>query len=254
MTVTTNAMDTLVSQYKESPTLISFFNALLSELEALEIAYNDVQTLRYLSTATGAQLDVIGVLLGINRTIVDGIVALFFGFDPEATALSFGDLNDPAIGGRYRSADEGEGSIRFLTDEEFRIYITGRISTNVSRCTGNDIIRATQFFFNVLDGTTPIVSVQDRDMEFFVFIERILSPTEDALLRQLNLIPKAIGVRMAIINYDINNVPAWAIGTIYAYGNFVKASNAQNYVSIEDNNLGNDPITSPTQWALSSVQ
>lgn len=253
MTNSQNALDNSISQYQESPAFRALLVALLSQYDELKLAITDVQQLRSLPTATGAQLDSIGNLVGVSRNIVDGIFSLFFGFDPDASALSFGDLNDTTVGGRYRSAGEGTGSTRLLNDEEFRIYITGRIITNVSRCTGNAIIAATSFFFEILDNQVPEVDTQEGIRFFFVYVDRPLNPTEDALLNQLNLIPKSIGIRSAFIDYDVNAIPVYNNGTIYVFGDFIKATDTLNYVCLIDNTIGFEPSVSPAQWRLSII-
>lgn len=53
-----------IEQYKNKPRMEQFLRAFLIEIQALEDALQDVYTQRWLDNATGAQLDVLGKIVG----------------------------------------------------------------------------------------------------------------------------------------------------------------------------------------------
>lgn len=61
------ALKRLLYQYQNSPNLIATLTALIGPIQGIESALSDMNTLRYLDQATGAQLDVIGVIVGYPR-------------------------------------------------------------------------------------------------------------------------------------------------------------------------------------------
>jgi hypothetical protein len=62
------ALARLVTQYQNSPNLQSLLSGIVTPCQDIENALVDMNNLRYLPDATGAQLDVIGVIVGLART------------------------------------------------------------------------------------------------------------------------------------------------------------------------------------------
>lgn len=61
------ALARLMTQYQNSPNLQNMMAALINPLQDIEGVLTDMNDLRYLPLATGAQLDLIGVIVGISR-------------------------------------------------------------------------------------------------------------------------------------------------------------------------------------------
>lgn len=61
------ALARLLEQYKNSPNLQGLITAIVGPIQTIEDELVDMNTLRYLPAATGAQLDVIGIIVGIKR-------------------------------------------------------------------------------------------------------------------------------------------------------------------------------------------
>ncbi len=89
------AMSRLLAQFSEAPKLQGYIKALMSEANAIECAFIDVLAGRSLNTATGAQLDVIGEIVGQPREVVDASTLTFFGYG------TFGTCGAPAGTGGY---------------------------------------------------------------------------------------------------------------------------------------------------------
>jgi len=108
----------LLRQYHESPNLKQYLHAYVEEMDDLFCAVEDVYFGRFLETAIGAQLDVIGEILQQSRNIDLGQV--YFGFIGATGAQSFGTLTDPLEGGFFKSANQGTGTITPLDDGVYR--------------------------------------------------------------------------------------------------------------------------------------
>lgn len=61
----------LIDHYKEKPVLEAYIRSFLSRIQELEDAIRDVIVGRLLDTATGAQLDILGAIVGQSRTSED---------------------------------------------------------------------------------------------------------------------------------------------------------------------------------------
>lgn len=61
------ALNRLISQYKGKPVISGLLSAIVAPVQDIENALTDMNNLRYLPQATGAQLDVIGVIVGLPR-------------------------------------------------------------------------------------------------------------------------------------------------------------------------------------------
>ena len=141
--------DKIIGQYQSSPIMIGFIEALASEADILSNEIHNVIDNRYLSVATGIQLDILGDILGISREVVDFVEDVFFGFFEDPTSKSFGDLNDPFLGGRFASADEDPSVSRKLNDTEYRALLFAKISENSSDITSNEVLRITRKVLDV---------------------------------------------------------------------------------------------------------
>lgn len=61
------ALARLLTQYSNAPNLQGLLKAMLSQIQGIEQVLTDMNNLRYIPNAMGAQLDLIGALVGIKR-------------------------------------------------------------------------------------------------------------------------------------------------------------------------------------------
>jgi hypothetical protein len=61
------ALARLITQYQQSPNIQGLIASIVTPIQDIENALTDMNNLRYLPDATGAQLDVIGVIVGLPR-------------------------------------------------------------------------------------------------------------------------------------------------------------------------------------------
>lgn len=134
----------LLSQYHESPNFIKYLKVYANACDKVHDALAASIVERYYDRAHGAQLDVIGLLVGANRRVLEGTRPVpFFGYvgsvyDPPTRGA--GSDADLSIGG-ILSSDNGLPVSDFvLNDVQYRNWINARILKNKSRCTIEDMI------------------------------------------------------------------------------------------------------------------
>ncbi len=204
----------LATQYRESPNLIGYIAALLSEANSLEQIMCDIIFTRTIDEATGFTLDVIGEIVGQPRILVDATVIGYFGY---AGALGAKAYNS----GRYRSESEPTTGDRTLDDTEYRLFIRARIARNHSNGTIESIIELTKF----ITGADEVV-VTEYDSAIRIGVGRPLTDSEQIFLTESGLLPKAAGVEIEEF-YEYSNENKFA----YAAFPNAKGYNTGEYAS-----------------------
>lgn len=188
------AISRLATQFKKSTNLINYIKALLVEANTLEQVFYDLLEKRWIETAEGAQLDILGAIVGQSREFIDAEIFEYFGFFDNVQAQSLGSVSDASLGGRFKFIDEVTTGIRQLNDDEYRPFIRGRIARNGSSSTPEDIIAQIRYIFD-----SPLVLFVDGDTFYEVNIGRKLSLNEKAILSSTNIIPKTTGVSVGYV-------------------------------------------------------
>tara|TARA_R110000744_G_scaffold55770_1_gene117872 strand:+ start:480 stop:1184 length:705 start_codon:yes stop_codon:yes gene_type:complete len=192
------AKSRLATQFRESTNLINYIQGLLLESNNLEQVFQDLLNVRYIDTAEGAQLDILGIIVGQPRVLIDADIFSYFGFLGNPSSKSFGTLIDSAVGGAFRDTKTPIIGNRTLTDEEYRLFIRARIVKNLSRSTPEDIISQLKFLFN----TDQILFV-DGDLQYTISIGKKLTANDKAILFDTDLVSKTVGVRINyLVDYD----------------------------------------------------
>ncbi|MCH8821323.1 DUF2612 domain-containing protein [Patescibacteria group bacterium] len=192
------ALDRIITQYRESQILKDVIQIYGAEANELEQAFCDLINSHNIDDAEGDQLDIIGIIVGQPRTLLDANVLFFFGFDGAAGAEAFGTLTDPTVGARWRSLSEDPTGNLVLSDTEYRLFIRARIKKNNTRATPEDIISIIRFIFEA-----PLVNiVEGNDAEYCVQIGKLLTLNEQALIANTDLVPKPSGVSVCYSYFD----------------------------------------------------
>ena len=114
----------LLSQYKPSPNLIEYCEAYFKEMDYLFEQIERVYLGRFLEYATGEQLTILGIIVGISRELsIDGE---YFGFASSLSSGSFGTSGDAGLGEKWRS----------LTPEQNLIQLNDDVFSRVVRAKG----------------------------------------------------------------------------------------------------------------------
>ena len=191
--------DRIITQYSES-NLLDLIKVYAKQLNEIEQAFVELESIISIDSATGAQLDNIGEIVGQSRTLIDATSISYFGFDGDPTALGFGDADDLSVGGRFRSQDEPTTGDRDLSDDEYRLFIKAKIARNHLTPTPQNIAEYFSLLFNV-----DIVTVDRGKMSYRVNIGRILSNDEKTLLSSGALTPEILAVNGDFLEYDSDN-------------------------------------------------
>lgn len=236
------AISRLATQFKDSVNLINYIRTLLVESDNLEQVFRDLLEKRWVETAEGVQLDILGSIVGQDREVIEGSLFSYFGFSGNILSNTFSSFNDVSIGGRFKAKNESETGLRRLDDNEYRIFIKSKINANITSSTPNEIIEQISYLFN-----TSQVIFTDGDTEYFVSIGKKLTLNEKILLTDLDVVRKIAGVRVKYTSdYDYDNFFGFNLPNAKGFGNLVDESTTNpfglgfglGFGSIEDVSIG----------------
>lgn len=179
-----------------------------AEIE-IQNVFKDLMQLRDLDSAEGAQLDVIGRIVGQDRVLINADLYTFFGFVGALKAGSFGDVGNSLVGSRFLDYGSPTGGNITLDDETYRLFIRAKIYKNTTRSTPEEFIEV----INLIFGTTGTFLSENGNANATVFFSRPLSDIEKGLLQYVNssdgypsrLIPKTVGVGLQFGEYQADN-------------------------------------------------
>jgi hypothetical protein len=196
----------ITEQFKGLPVMDKYLRLILSGiLEAQEVV-RQIQQQRSIDTAVGAQLDVIGDIVGQPRGLIFSTIFSYFGFLGAPQGDSYGSLTDPTVGSPWFSLGGPAGISRPPSDEEYRLIIKAKIIKNRTLSRSEDVIAAYQFLFK----TGKITIDQLGPASVRIGIGKILSTVERGLLFNLggtgNLLPKTIGVNYSYSEFAADRV------------------------------------------------
>jgi len=171
-------------------------------LNELQTVYKDLMQLRSINTATGAQLDLIGNIVGQPRTLVNYDAFPYFGFDGATAAEPFGTLSDSTVGGVFRSRLQEEGSSATVDDETYRFIIKARIIANTTRATPQAVIDG----LNFITGNTTSGVVEQPNAHVTIEIQNTLTDFQryflTGLSQQGSIIPIPVGVAVEYVFFE----------------------------------------------------
>jgi len=111
------------------------------------------------------------------------------------------------IPARYIGLGESTTGSRVLTDDEYKLFIRARIAKNHSRGTINEVVDAALFITGA-DDVELIDGVSEATMQ--LVFDELLDNNLKVFLSNNDLIPKAAGVKLDLIEYDGNNAFGYA--------------------------------------------
>lgn len=189
------AVSRVATQYRDSVKLIAYIRALLYEADTLEQVFRDLLERRWIDTATGVNLDILGSIVGQTREFIDAEIFEYFGFADNPIAQSFGSVDDPGLGGRFISIGESTLGIRLLSDGEYRTFIRARIVRNATSSTPEEIISQLRYLFD-----SPLVLIREGvEASYEISIGRLLSLNEKSIISQTDIVPKTAGVNASYV-------------------------------------------------------
>lgn len=197
---TEEARTRVTEQFKEQPVFDRYVQLLTKAQIDLENTFKDLLQLRDIDTANGAQLDIIGRIVGQDRELIAADLYDFFGMQGAINAFSMGDFTDLNVGGIFYSYGIDLGGNVELDDETYRSFIRAKIFKNITNSTPEQFITAIKLIF----GLDKVSIIHDGDGVAIVLLGGQLTNFQRVLLTYISysqgypsrLIPKTVGVKI----------------------------------------------------------
>ena len=175
----------IYAQYADKPKAVAWYNITPNMAQPLFDTFDAVRMSYNIDTAVGAQLDVIGRIVVIDRGF-----ELFVVFDPDTY---FGGSGDACQFGGIDSQFESTGSVlsQEVSDAIFRVLIRAKIAKNNNDATLDDIASALSF----ITESSPIRVVDNENMTMSVSFGSELTDIERFVFNTFDVVPRPQGVR-----------------------------------------------------------
>lgn len=205
----TSARNSVTEQFKSKQVFDRYLQLLISSSTSVQEQIKKLIQERSIDEAVGAQLDIIGRIVGQPRELVSLSVYKYFAFKGFANGDTYGDVNDPSVGGVfYTEGTPIAGNYR-LDDSTYRLFIKSKILKNKTASTPEELI---QFLTYIFGGNTPIY-LREGASSITIFFGRQLSSLELNLLSFVSfelgypskLVPKTLGVGVEYAYFRGNN-------------------------------------------------
>lgn len=193
----------ITSEHRDHPLFEAVVGALTSPMVDRSASELPLIPAFNLDGATGAQLDAVGLWVGVTRNLKTPLVGVYFSWDATA-ALGWDS-------GSWKGPFDADSGLLSLPDDVYRRLLRARIAANYWDGT---IPGATAVWSSVFDGNQSIVIQDNQDMTMLVgFVGGIISAIDQALLTGGYLPLKPAGVRIVAyaVPVDTNPLFAWDI-------------------------------------------
>ena len=176
--------DLLIIQYRNKPNARATIK-LGVDLYLADGLIFDLNNVLDIDTAVGAQLDLIGKILGVNRQI-DGFTLDhdYFSFEKEPPAVSYGYSDKDALSqGYWKNYNNSIGSSYSLNDDDYRVLLKFKALYNVRygswgcmdllywRTFGNEITLVNNKDLTVSYQVSPSASIGLQVAQYLGYIE-----------------------------------------------------------------------------------
>ncbi|MBG6243070.1 MAG: DUF2612 domain-containing protein [Candidatus Symbiopectobacterium sp. Dall1.0] len=176
----------ILIQFRDSPVLEGFIKSLYQPVNALHQALTDLLDRRTLDTATGAQLDGIGEIVGVKRMFQRDRTEPVLGFKGQPQVLGFGQA--PFV----NALDSEQQAVsKYIADEDYRSLIRLKIALNNGHATVAEIHTAMKYVFNA----SQIIIEETGNAALKIYFGQASGPAF-ALAAPESFIPRAAGVRL----------------------------------------------------------
>ena len=193
------ARSRLTDRHRSDETFLAILDTLIEIKSQRQQQYLDIaDTFLDIDKSEGKNLDLIGKLIGEERTLVNFIDRVYFGFAGAR-------LVEPYDFGYWYSLYKNKyGTLRTLTDEEYRRVLKARVVKNSSDSSRNSFIEVLNILSNnsnsivteSFDNTAINVEVEDYDGLVSYYLSKYKN--------NKNLIPVPLGRRLNVTYKDIN--------------------------------------------------
>ena len=197
----TIARSRLTDRHKSDETFLAILDTLIELKEERQREYLSLtDTFLDIDKSTGKNLDVIGRLIGEERTLVNFIDRSYFGFLGARLSEAYD------VGYWYSLYRNKYGTLRTLTDEEYRRVLKARIIKNSSDNSRESFLEILNILSNnnfsviteSLDNSAILVEIEDYDGLVSYYLSKYKSDR--------NLIPVPMGRRITIVQRKVSRL------------------------------------------------
>lgn len=168
----------VTSQHRQKTKFIESIRVAITPIVGCQNLLSKMSELHDLETATGNSLEQLALWIGTPLIIPGAAQLEYFGFIDQENAMTFGETDDPSIGGYFReSGQSGTGGLTPAGDF-LRRLIKARILKNKS--TGN------------INETKPILELALNHSHFKVFDNKDMTVTFKNLATQFTTMQKIL--------------------------------------------------------------
>ena len=197
----TIARSRLTDRHRSDETFLAILDTLIELKEERQREYLSLaNTFLDIDKSTGKNLDVIGRLIGEERTLVNFIDRSYFGFLGARLSEAYD------VGYWYSLYRNKYGTLRTLTDEEYRRVLKARVVKNSSDNSRESFLEILNILSNnnfsviteSLDNSAIIVEIEDYDGLVSYYLSKYKSDR--------NLIPVPMGRRITIVQRKVSRL------------------------------------------------
>lgn len=187
-----NVIDTIASQYANSPTITTLIDAMNQYIDPAADIEQFLNFVWNVDTAQGFGLDIWGRIVNVPRTLTVPGAMVYFGFDegvPGAQPFDQAPF--------YNGPPATETFV--LSDDAYRVLILTKALSNITAANAPGLNALLQNLF-IGRGRAYVRDLGSMSMEF-VF-EFAMLPFEIAVVTQSGAIPRPAGVQASVLQFD----------------------------------------------------
>jgi len=140
----------ITQQFKDKDVLDRYLQVMTVGKTELESVIKDLMQKRTIDNSSGAQLEVIGDIVGQPRTLFDSGIIQYFGFNGATGASPYKSVADTdRVYGPWKGTTDPLFGTRVLSDEEYRRLIKIKILKNSSSASMNSFLSGVQVLFGL---------------------------------------------------------------------------------------------------------
>ena len=193
----------LIIQYADKPNALAQIELTIGKLEQIYSLALSLEQAFDLDYAVGKQLDILGKIVGINRSVPFAVPKNYFGFsDNPTTGGPMGNKFLSVVAYPMKNKFEIPYSTGKLNDYNYRFFIKAKIIKNYAKGTMIDsdnlsIQNTVDYLFK-----NEAYIVDNKNMTMNIYINNTFDFNMVQYIEQLDLIPRPQGVRYkSIISY-----------------------------------------------------
>lgn len=190
----------LIKQYYYKPKASAEIKLLAGSYSKVYDLFNAFFPAYDVDIAVGHQLDVIGRIVGISRSVPAVIPKLFFGFDGDETARGFADKYNALVNSApFRDKFSSAYTDLQLDDNDYRFFIKAKIAKNAASAymISDERISIQDVIQTLFNGDAYVID--NKDMTLTLHVPPTINLDILRLIVNLNLLPKPQSVRYNLI-------------------------------------------------------